>query len=203
MDDSTDLANIWSRAIGRFDESVRPNQRAWLSQTRPLGLVEDTAVIAAPNEWVKDYLENRLRPLIASALSEELGRDIQVAVTVQRSEETTDSGEQPDDDVDEDDDPLPMSSTMGGAWSTAAALADTFGEPSASRGNGNTNGSRHLGLSRPAGPCGEASQPRSAGRSLLHLVPHHGRTERHGPLLQRQQSRRSALPSLRLRHRGL
>ena len=81
------MPTIWATAIGRFDDSVRPNQRAWLSQTRPLGLVEDTAVIAAPNEWVKDYLENRLRPLIASALSEELGRDIQVAVTVQRNED--------------------------------------------------------------------------------------------------------------------
>ena len=93
MDDSTDLAAIWTTAIGRFDDSVRPNQRAWLSQTRPLGLVEDTAVIAAPNEWVKDYLENRLRPLIASALSEELGRDIRVAVTVQRTDDQNSHGE--------------------------------------------------------------------------------------------------------------
>src|SRR5580698_1348601 len=96
VDDSTDLASIWMTAIGRFDETVRPNQRAWLSQTRPLGLVEDTVVIAAPNEWVKDYLETRLRPLIASALSEELGRDIQVAVTVQRTEDTPDN-KGPDD----------------------------------------------------------------------------------------------------------
>ena len=103
MDETTDLATIWTTAIGRFDDSVRPNQRAWLSQTRPLGLVEDTAVIAAPNEWVKDYLENRLRPLIASALSEELGRDIQVAVTVQRSDELLDGDAFDDDDEDDDE----------------------------------------------------------------------------------------------------
>jgi chromosomal replication initiator protein len=151
MDDSTDLATIWATAIGRFDESVRPNQRAWLSQTRPLGLVEDTAVIAAPNEWVKDYLENRLRPLIASALSEELGRDIQVAVTVQRNDDgpenegrddagsTGGSGATTalaaDDDNDFDDGgrviPLPT------GWSAAASRADTFGGSVTASRNGN------------------------------------------------------------------
>jgi chromosomal replication initiator protein len=140
VDDSTDLANIWTRAIARFDESVRPNQRAWLSQTRPLGLVEDTAVIAAPNEWVKDYLENRLRPLIASALSEELGRDIQVAVTVQRSDEPADGGDPFDDEDDDEDDVLVASPVLSGAWSTAATRADTFGEPVTHHANGNRSG---------------------------------------------------------------
>jgi chromosomal replication initiator protein len=131
VDETTDLATIWATAIGRFDDSVRPNQRAWLSQTRPLGLVEDTAVIAAPNEWVKDYLENRLRPLIASALSEELGRDIQVAVTVQRTEDLPD-GESSDDEDDEDEGGEVIA--LGSSWSNATTGPD-------SRGNGNDRGS--------------------------------------------------------------
>jgi chromosomal replication initiator protein len=78
-----DLAEVWTRAVARFDNaSVRPHQRAWIGLTRPLGLVEDTALLAAPNDFAKDYLENRLRPMIAAALSEELGREIHVAVTV-------------------------------------------------------------------------------------------------------------------------
>ena len=84
MDDSNDLVNVWNRARPRFDDpSIRPQQKAWIALTRPLGLVEDTALLAAPNDFAKDYLENRLRPLIASVLSDELGRDIHVAVTVQ------------------------------------------------------------------------------------------------------------------------
>ncbi len=51
--------------------------------TRPLALVEDTALLATPNEFAKDVLENRLRPLITQVLSTQLGRDIRVAVTVQ------------------------------------------------------------------------------------------------------------------------
>ena len=78
MDDSTELVNVWNRAQSRFDDpSIRPQQKAWIALTRPLGLVEDTALLAAPNDFAKDYLENRLRPLIAAVLSEELGRDIQ------------------------------------------------------------------------------------------------------------------------------
>ncbi len=87
-DEANQLAEVWGRAIARFDEnSVRPHQRAWLSLTRPLGLVEDTALLAAPNEFAKEYLETRLRPLIVSALSEELGREIAVAVTVTAPDE--------------------------------------------------------------------------------------------------------------------
>ena len=82
-EESTDLAQVWVRAVGRFDETtVRPYQRAWLSLTRPVGLVEDTALLAAPNAFAKEWIETRLRPLIVKVLSDEMGRDIAVAVTV-------------------------------------------------------------------------------------------------------------------------
>ncbi|HEX7270216.1 MAG TPA: chromosomal replication initiator protein DnaA [Streptosporangiaceae bacterium] len=61
---------------------IEPHQRAWLRLTRPLGLVENTALIATPNEFVKEQLETRLRALVTHALSRELGRSIQLAVTV-------------------------------------------------------------------------------------------------------------------------
>ncbi|HEX8079917.1 MAG TPA: chromosomal replication initiator protein DnaA [Jatrophihabitans sp.] len=86
-DELADLADVWHRAINQLDDpSVRPHQRAWLSLTRPIGLLEDTALLAAPNTYAKDYLENNLRPLITATLSEALGRDINVAVTIQPME---------------------------------------------------------------------------------------------------------------------
>jgi chromosomal replication initiator protein len=101
VDDSAELVAVWNRARPRFDDpSIRPQQKAWIGLTRPLGLVEDTALLAAPNDFAKDYLENRLRPLIASVLSEELGRDIRVAVTVQSPDEQTDGAEELADDED-------------------------------------------------------------------------------------------------------
>ena len=79
----SDLAEVWARSLdGLADLQIQPHQRAWLKLTRLLGLVENTALIATPNEFVKEQLETRLRLLVTQALSQELGRDIQLAVTV-------------------------------------------------------------------------------------------------------------------------
>lgn len=79
----TDLGQVWTRSLDDLsDLNIEPHQRAWLRLTRPLGLVENTALIATPNEFVKEQLETRLRALITHALSRELGRSIQLAVTV-------------------------------------------------------------------------------------------------------------------------
>jgi len=78
-----DLGEVWARSLADLaDMQIEPHQRAWLQLTRPLGLVENTALIAAPNEFVKEQLETRLRALITNALSRELSRSIQLAVTV-------------------------------------------------------------------------------------------------------------------------
>src|SRR5215470_4917132 len=79
----TDLGEVWARSLDELsDLHIEPHQRAWLRLTRPLGLVENTALIATPNEFVKEQLETRLRALVTHALSRELGRSIQLAVTV-------------------------------------------------------------------------------------------------------------------------
>ncbi len=79
-----ELDEVWTRAVaGLADSALSPQHRAWVGLTRPLGLVEDTALLAAPNEFAKDVLDTRLRPVIAQALSAAYGRDIRVAVTVQ------------------------------------------------------------------------------------------------------------------------
>jgi chromosomal replication initiator protein len=82
----TDLADVWARSLdGLAELHVQPSQLAWLKLSRPLGLVENTALIATPNEFVKEQLEVRLRPLVIQALSRVLGRPIQLAVTVDPS----------------------------------------------------------------------------------------------------------------------
>jgi chromosomal replication initiator protein len=108
---NSDLADVWARSLdGLADLQIQPHQRAWLKLTRPLGLVENTALIATPNEFVKEQLETRLRALVTQALSQELGRDIQLAVTV---------------------DPAPQAS-----MSAAADAAELAPEPPAPRGPG-------------------------------------------------------------------
>jgi chromosomal replication initiator protein len=79
-----ELEDVWHRAMnGLADGALSPQHRAWVNLTRPLGLVNDTVLLAAPNDLVKEVLEARLRPVVAGALSAIYGREIRVAVTVQ------------------------------------------------------------------------------------------------------------------------
>ncbi|HEY7858667.1 MAG TPA: chromosomal replication initiator protein DnaA [Candidatus Nanopelagicales bacterium] len=81
-----DLVEIWARALDSLgDEGMTAQQRAFVSLTRPLAMIEDTAVVAAPNDFTKDVLESSLRPVVVAALSRTMGRDIRIAVTVDPS----------------------------------------------------------------------------------------------------------------------
>lgn len=83
MEKGQDLAEIWAQAVATLaDGTLTPQQRAFVGLTRPLGLVEDTALIAAPNDFTKDVLETRLRPFVIEALSSTLGYEVKLAVTV-------------------------------------------------------------------------------------------------------------------------
>ncbi|WP_269441765.1 chromosomal replication initiator protein DnaA [Jatrophihabitans cynanchi] len=110
MDDRSDLVAVWDRIKSRFDDpSVRPQQRAWIRLTRPLGLVEDTALFAVPNDWAREYFEDRLRPLIATMLSAELGHEVRVATTVDERTDEAASDEEADPEDAEADEPEPWS----------------------------------------------------------------------------------------------
>ena len=85
------LASVWSDVVaglaGEGAASMGSRERAWLRLTRPLGVVGGTALLAAPNEFTKDLLETRFRPLLANALSKALHADVRFAVTVEADPE--------------------------------------------------------------------------------------------------------------------
>src|SRR5215213_1773101 len=84
-DATVDLATVWDQIRERLATSLSPQQNAMLNLTRPVGVFEDTAVLSAPNEFTQTVLESRMRRVLAEALSEQLGRDIRVAVQVEDS----------------------------------------------------------------------------------------------------------------------
>lgn len=80
---AVDLATVWSRALGNFlNENVPIQQRTWLSMVRPIALAGDTIVLGVPNDFLKDLIEGKLRPLVAHALSQELGKAMRLAVMI-------------------------------------------------------------------------------------------------------------------------
>jgi chromosomal replication initiator protein len=82
-DEPADLDRVWPstlRGLGTLDLTAQ--QRAFLTLTRPMGIIDDTALLAVPNDYMQGILETQLRPRISDALSAELGRDMKIAITV-------------------------------------------------------------------------------------------------------------------------
>jgi chromosomal replication initiator protein len=83
-----DLAAVWLAAIEDLNEEIPSLQRrAYLRLTSLRALVDDTALLAVPDAYIRDMIESQLRTSITEALSRQLGRPIQVAVTVKPPED--------------------------------------------------------------------------------------------------------------------
>jgi chromosomal replication initiator protein len=99
-----DLQKLWGQVISAVST---PQYAAFLSRTKPLGLLPgegeegSNLLLSAPDLFTKDVLETRLRGILTDELSNQLGEQINIAVTV-----TSDSkfSSQSDDPVMVDED---------------------------------------------------------------------------------------------------
>lgn len=89
-----ELADLWVRVISDVEIDT-PAHRAFLSLTKPLGLLQGNGatnlLVAAPNAFAKDVLETRLRSIVSEVLSRELGERTNIAVTVDEALEITET----------------------------------------------------------------------------------------------------------------
>ena len=86
MEDRADPAEIWTRTLRSLDgQALSRSQRAFLQVCRLENIYGSVAILAAPNPFAKDVLESRLRPPIENALGVLLGREVNLAVTVNPS----------------------------------------------------------------------------------------------------------------------
>ena len=82
-EDHVDFGHVWHNTlIALDDDGLPPTQRAFLRQAKFVGLLEHTALLAVPDEFTKDILETRVRQHVVTALSNQLGIEIRLAVTV-------------------------------------------------------------------------------------------------------------------------
>jgi chromosomal replication initiator protein len=161
-----ELAALWARTLERLaaQGEVTPQFQAWLSLTRPIALVEDTAVLAAPHEFAKEILESRLRPALTAALAAEIGREVRVAVTVEASTMTDEatggrtdrrSGELLDGDDLAEATQMRGAQTDGSRRSDPADRSDRIESPDTERGGHNNRDNQparsHPGTGREPG----------------------------------------------------
>ena len=82
-DHQADLGRVWEEVVQELSSgTLSPQQRAWMRVTRPIGLLDGTALLAAPSDFAKEAIERALREPITDALSRRLGRDVSLAVKV-------------------------------------------------------------------------------------------------------------------------
>jgi chromosomal replication initiator protein len=90
------LSDAWSTALTSLDSmGLGPAAASFLAMAKPLGDIEGTILVAVPNEFTKGYIENRASEGLTHALSDALGRDVRIAVTI-------DASLAPDEEEDED-----------------------------------------------------------------------------------------------------
>ncbi|MEU4741336.1 chromosomal replication initiator protein DnaA [Actinosynnema sp. NPDC023658] len=89
-DHQADLGRVWEQVVQELAAStLSPQQRAWMRVTRPIGLLDGTALLAAPSDFAKEAIERALREPITAALSRRLGRAVSLAVKVDSPDPVT------------------------------------------------------------------------------------------------------------------
>jgi len=108
-DADLDYARVWQETLRSLDDQGLPaHQRAFLGLSRLVGVIDQSAVLAVPDDLTKSIVEQRVRDEVASALSGHLGREVaRLAVTV----DETLKDEYPQPLLDR---PLPDAATPGG-----------------------------------------------------------------------------------------
>jgi len=86
-DETQTIEAVWSQAIGLLyeDEALSPQNRSFLRLIKPLAIVEDNVFLAVAEDFTKNKVESTIRGPLTEALSEVIGHDIRIAVTVDSS----------------------------------------------------------------------------------------------------------------------
>ncbi|WP_430868001.1 chromosomal replication initiator protein DnaA [Demequina aurantiaca] len=81
------IDQVWSQAVDllREDDALSPQNRSFLRLIKPLAVVEGNVFLAVAEEFTKNKVESTIRGPLTEALSEVIGHDIRIAVTVDAS----------------------------------------------------------------------------------------------------------------------
>ncbi|TKC16659.1 chromosomal replication initiator protein DnaA [Robertmurraya kyonggiensis] len=73
------IADLWNQALSSIEKMIsKPSFDTWLKATTAHSLKKDTLTVTAPNEFARDWLEERYSELISSILYELTGEELNV-----------------------------------------------------------------------------------------------------------------------------
>ncbi|HVI21091.1 MAG TPA: DnaA N-terminal domain-containing protein, partial [Bacillus sp. (in: firmicutes)] len=85
------IEDLWNRILANVQEKVsKPSFDTWLKSTKAHSLQGDSLVVVAPNEFARDWLEERYSPLISGVLYEITGEEFSVKFIIPQSQKEED-----------------------------------------------------------------------------------------------------------------
>jgi chromosomal replication initiator protein len=85
------IADLWSAALNNIEKKIsKPSFDTWLKSTKAHSLKGDLLVITAPNEFARDWLEERYSQLVAGILYEITGEELAVKFIIPQNKSAED-----------------------------------------------------------------------------------------------------------------
>ncbi|MGP4073112.1 chromosomal replication initiator protein DnaA [Piscibacillus sp. B03] len=90
------ISEIWTKALSEIEKKVsKPSFDTWLKSTEAKFIEKDQIVIAAPNEFARDWLENSYSKLISSTIYDITGAELQPKFIIPETEDIDEPQKQP------------------------------------------------------------------------------------------------------------
>ena len=84
------IEQLWQETLRYIEGKLsKPSYDTWISQTEALAIHEDTLVVVAPNEFVRDWLEDRYLSFIQEAVQDVTGIKFNIQFVLPEEEEET------------------------------------------------------------------------------------------------------------------
>ena len=119
--ESDSLTRAWAAALDAVPTNeLGPVATSMLRSARPLGDIEGTILLAVPNDFTKQWIEDKAQSKLTTALSVHLGRTVRIAITVDPSiEVVTQEEEEKEEAAPVTPEPAPAAPTVAPASSNA------------------------------------------------------------------------------------
>lgn len=90
------ISEIWTKALAEIEKKVsKPSFDTWLKSTEAKYIENDQIIIAAPNEFARDWLENSYSKLISSTIYDITGAELQPKFIIPETEDIDEPQKQP------------------------------------------------------------------------------------------------------------
>jgi chromosomal replication initiator protein len=81
------IADLWNNALSKIEKKIsKPSFDTWLKSTKAHSLQGDTLTITAPNEFARDWLEERYSQLISGILYEITGEELGIKFIIPQNQ---------------------------------------------------------------------------------------------------------------------